>query len=282
MDTPAAEPSDPLADASPSRRRPRLSIRCTLIGIAALAVLFADRFNAARRQRDAVAEIREFGGFVRYDFEVKASDGSITSNAPPWIIKVFGPHLFHNVVELSVTHSSKNSAGGQPASYSPRRLSRWILAFPRLKSLRLGNQCNDDVLEDIGKLQDIEELRIYDPRSDITDQGFAHLKGLKNLRVLVADFKTTTDAMLEIFGGLPRLETLQVPQGRITQAGVDHLRKLPNLRTATFRTTLGTTIFAGPKAPLLPPGGSGVRVFSLAAPVPPKTSPSLQPNPASP
>jgi hypothetical protein len=58
---------------APAKRRPRwfrFSLRMMLVMVAVLCVWLAFTFNAARRQKEAVAAILRAGGTVSYDYQM--------------------------------------------------------------------------------------------------------------------------------------------------------------------------------------------------------------------
>lgn len=247
MDTTAPEQVAPANARIPRWRRMfRLRIGSFLIAIAVIGVLLGGR-HAAHRQREIVAEIERAGGQVRYNFVGSESDLGAQSRIPAWLIRIFGADLFRNVVALRVIPPPTNNLQSPPPGSRPEDLLRWIAAFPRLKSLTLGRQCTDDVLEAIGRLPDLEVLTINGSPAGVTEAGIAHLKGLKNLQILSTSHQGMTDASLEILGGLSRLEILHFQRDRVTHEGIAQLRRLRNLRIAMVRGPT-TLVLAGPKA----------------------------------
>ena len=67
-------------------------------------------------------------------------------------------------------------------------------------------------------------------RVTITDSGLAHLKELRNLKVLLLRGNDIPDAGVEQLKSLPKLEQLELQNTNVTEAGVKALKDaLPNL-----------------------------------------------------
>jgi hypothetical protein len=65
----------------------------------------------------------------------------------------------------------------------------------------------------------------------MSNLGLQHLKGLKKLRMLTLDDTQVGDDGISDLTVLTSLETLIVPPGNMTEAGIDRLRKaLPRCR----------------------------------------------------
>jgi len=94
-----------------------------------------------------------------------------------------------------------------------------------------GGKVTDAELKQLLKgLENLEDLDLY--RTNITDAGLEHVKGLKNLRYLNLHWqKKVTDAGLEHLKGLERLRHLDLRGTKVTDGGVENLqRALPNCK----------------------------------------------------
>ena len=89
----------------------------------------------------------------------------------------------------------------------------------------------DSVLEEIGKLKELEQLHIPG-LAQITNKGFHSLLQLSNLTVLDLTLFNINDKALEkIVEKLTKLMSLNLSSClHITDAGVTHLKKLPQLK----------------------------------------------------
>ena len=111
---------------SGKRQRPRtllrFSLRSLLIVVTVFAIYLGIRTENARRQQNAVAELRQLGSPVAYDFTYEwtadghpkirpGPDGSFNtlpqSNIPQWLIEKLGVDFFHSVVYVRVHAAHK-------------------------------------------------------------------------------------------------------------------------------------------------------------------------------
>src|SRR5690349_20428401 len=94
----------------------RFKLRTLLLAITALGVWMGLYVMPARRQAEAVAEVRKLGGWVLYDFEFDPTvpDTSRKPNAqsrvPRWLLDRAGLDLFHSVVRVNMVYNKP--AGG--------------------------------------------------------------------------------------------------------------------------------------------------------------------------
>ncbi|HWA16780.1 MAG TPA: hypothetical protein VG817_10110 [Gemmatimonadales bacterium] len=73
---------------------------------------------------------------------------------------------------------------------------------------------------------------------DTTDAAMEHLSTLRNLRTYFVSYNLSTDRTPEILSGISSLEEITFDQcAGITDAGVQHLRRLPRLLGRTTATT---------------------------------------------
>lgn len=95
-----------------------------------------------------------------------------------------------------------------------------------------GPKVDDQVLEQCAKLANLEELRLSEDTTAVTDRGIEHLAGLKNLKNLALRGAIgVTDTGLAQLAELPHLEELSLRNlGSVTPRGLDVLAKLPELR----------------------------------------------------
>jgi len=94
-----------------------------------------------------------------------------------------------------------------------------------------GGKVTDAELKQLLKgLENLEDLDLY--RTNITDAGLEHVKGLKHLRYLNLHWqKKVTDAGLEHLKGLESLQHLDLRGTKVTDGGVENLqRALPNCK----------------------------------------------------
>src|SRR6478672_8027951 len=89
----------------------RFNLRTLLLAITALGVWMAWYVSAARRQAEAVAQVRKLGGWVLYDFEFDPTvrgtsrKPSARSRVPPWLVDRAGLDMFHSVVQVNMVYN---------------------------------------------------------------------------------------------------------------------------------------------------------------------------------
>jgi len=224
-----------------ARRWPRYSLRTLLIALTIFGVWLGLRVNSARRQAQAVAQIRQRrGGSVQYDFELtadsRANAKSAKSWVPAWIIARTGPDLFHSVLSVRMDHFDgrpqrlvdNDLEAGEPQDRTRvTALRRHLAALPRLRSLELnvGPEASDECLAAVSELSDLERLYCC----NVTDAGVAHLASLRRLRILVIFDSKLTDKSLRVFGAMSRLENLVATDSHFTDDGLSHLRNLKRM-----------------------------------------------------
>jgi len=74
-------------------------------------------------------------------------------------------------------------------------------------------------------------------RSEISDAGLEHLKGLAHVRDLVLHDTAVTDAGLEHLKGLTHLRSLYLDDTKVTDTGLQHLQGLTDLEILSLRVT---------------------------------------------
>ena len=144
-------------------------------------------------------------------------------------------HLSHldNLEELELIHIGTITDAGIPH----------LLPLRSLRKLDLGSaQLTDEGLASIATMKSLEDLRL--PPFGITDKGLAHVSQMDSLRRLdargytpadVTESGPYTDRGLFYLSRLKNLEELEICSGiGITDAGVECLARLPNLRRLTL------------------------------------------------
>jgi Leucine-rich repeat (LRR) protein len=227
-----------------------ISLRGLLLLILAIALWLGWIVNKARQQRQAVAALQEFGGFVHYDWEFvdgpvkvprgnwiwKPSWGTLTPGrkpwAPDWMRRAVGDEYFQSIVHVSLYVDIKKGLADSTwvnkgtADDALRKLT----TQKQVRTLQIGgNQVTDLNLAYVGQMTGLEELNIS-WGFHLTDKGFLHLSGLRRLRILDIDNSKMTDASLEAIGKLTNLEELRIGGEGFSDRGVGHLKGLTRLR----------------------------------------------------
>jgi internalin A len=235
----------------PARRRLRFTVGALMVVIAVFAVWMARRVSEARAQRDAVAAVQKFGGWVHYDYEfvntpVKVAQGNElwmppwgkltpgrSPRAPIWLRRMFGDEYFREITHVSLfVDIAKGEAYASPLNVGPADLVLEKLAVQSgIKTLQLGGkQATDHGLEHVGRMLGLEELILF-PARQVTDAGVAHLRGLKHLKKILIDQSRMTDEGLRTLAELPELEHLKLYRHGFSDAGLAHLKRATKLKT---------------------------------------------------
>ena len=105
---------------------------------------------------------------------------------------------------------------------------------PRLVSFY--NAGSDQALEHAGRISGLEVLILQN--AGVTDEGLAHLKGLKNLSALeLSGNNRITDRGVAELGGLDSLSELGLWEIQLTDDGLAHLKGLTRLSKLSFSST---------------------------------------------
>jgi hypothetical protein len=234
----------------PKRRWKTMSVRALLLLVLAIGLWLGWVVYQARCQREAVAALKKFGGFVHYDWEfvngpVKVPPGNLiwmpswgkftpTKKpwAPNWMRKALGDEYFQSIAHVSLYVDIKKQFADAtwvnmgPADDALEKLS----TQKSVRTLQIGGQqVTDENLAYVGQMSGLEELSIS-WGFHLKDKGLRQLSGLKRLRVLEVDQSETTDASLEAIGKLTNLEELRLGGQGFSDQGLAHLEGLTHLR----------------------------------------------------
>lgn len=212
----------------------RFKLRTLLLAITALGIWMGWLVSAARRQAEAVADVRKLGGWVLYDFEfdptVRGTSRNPTaqSRVPRWLLDRASLDLFHSVVHVNMVY---NEVGGRlDNELTTDSIKQTLARLPRLRQILLKEtQATDECLAAIGHLSRLERLYCWDAQN-ATDAGVAQLRHLRSLRYVHLSQSKITDESLRVFGQMPQLEGLCLQQNAFTDAGLAHLTKLRRLK----------------------------------------------------
>ena len=158
--------------------------------VATLGVWLSVEAIRARRQRAVVRAIWGSGGYVARLYERPAAEAL----TPGWYRTLFGDDFMDPVVAVRLA----------------------------------GTDVGDDDLIRIGKLKRLQMLDLRDTR--ISDAGLRHLRGLRDLKLLVLTGTKVSDRGLSELENMPQLEVLCLEETKITDAGLQQLGGLANLK----------------------------------------------------
>jgi hypothetical protein len=238
----------------PKARWKTISLRGLLLLILAIALWLGWIVNKARQQREAVAGLQKFGGFVHYDWEfingpVKVPQGNnlwmpswgklnktAKPWAPDWMRRALGDEYFQSIAHVSLYVDIKKGQADAtwvnigPADDALRKLA----TQSSVRTLQIGgDQVTDENLDYVGRLTGLEELSISWGHR-LTDKGFLHLSRLERLRILDVDHSRMTDTSLVAIGQLTNLEELRLGGEGFTDRGLAHLSRLTRLKRLWF------------------------------------------------
>lgn len=213
----------------------RFRLRTLLVLLTLASIWLALHVNAARRQQKAVAAIRDYGGWMRYDYQFPGGefshqdfDPQAGSPIPAWLLEQFGVDMFHDVVQVNLNYSEDSGQREENDNQTDEAIA-WLPSFPRLRVLLLqGNQISDESMTHLAALKSLECLMMWDANG-VSDIGTAHLHGLKHLKYIHLSEAKITDRSLEMFSKMPQLEELSLQFNAFSDAGVSELSSMRNL-----------------------------------------------------
>jgi Leucine Rich repeat len=230
-----------------------ISVRGLLLLILVIGLWLGFVANKAREQREAVAALQEFGGFVHYDWEFKDGPVKVPRGnsiwrpawgkfapmqkpwAPVWMRRTFGDDYFQSIAHVSLYVDIKKGVADSKWVNMGRadNALKKLATQTSVRTLQIGgNQVSDENLAFVGKLTGLEELSIM-WGYPLTDKGIARLSGLKRLRILELDQSKLTDTGLEAIGKLTNLEELRLGGAGFSDRGLEHLKGLTRLKILT-------------------------------------------------
>jgi hypothetical protein len=201
----------------PKARWKTISLRALLLIVLAIALWLGWIVNKAREQREAVAALQKFGGFVHYDWEfvngpVKVPRGNLLWMptwgkftpgakpwAPDWLRRALGDEYFQSIAHVSLYVDIKKGVAS----------AEWVNMGPA----------------------DDEELRVGG--GDFSERGLGYLRGLTRLKLLflLEGSQQISDAGLEFLKNMKELQDLSVYGWHVSDEGIAKLRELKNLKT---------------------------------------------------
>ena len=175
---------------------------------------FAVKMKRAREQKEAVEEIRKWGGEVHYDYEFQRSGNPLQPSGPPgpaWLRNLMGEDLFATVVWVAF------------GPYSSDADLEQLHGLTQLQTSYLGGRhVTDAGMEHLKGLPQLQTLDL--DATDSTDGGVQHLKGLTQLQTLDLSSTQVTDAGLECLRGMSQLQRLRLTATNVTDEGVKRLK----------------------------------------------------------
>lgn len=228
----------------PQCRWPRFGLRAFFIVVAAISILLGSYVVRVREQRVAVAAIRNWGGQVRFSYELsdrERLDRSVlmmraasTQASPPvfadplppgpeWLREILGDDFFSSVVVVE----SKTLERVDLQTLKPLKGIKRLTFF--------GARIVDDDLQHLKHLGNLEILHLS--ATKITDCGIHHLLALPKLKILSLNYTAVADEGVRQLLTAPALEHLEINNTNVTDATLANLRNLPSLKSLGIRHT---------------------------------------------
>lgn len=204
----------------PRRRLPQFSLRALLALVTAFSIWLGTEVNSARRQREAVEQIRSWGGKVEF------SESQPESYWRSWRRSLFGKDAVANVVGVRLPPSKATFQSKAPPG-----------AWPGPPPFTDGPAIDDDGLRIVARLGQLEYLDLS--WTDISDVGLAHLENLTELQSLYLYQTRITSAGISRLRGLKRLESFGASGKSIDDEACKHLAELDHLTNLVLD---GTTV----------------------------------------
>ena len=199
-------------DIQPKRRWYQFGLRTFFLGILVIAIgcgWFALKLQSARKQRTAVATIREWGGDVDYS----------TTPAPAWLMRLLGKDFLCTVTKV---HVDKGVSASDTELAELAQLTDVDCLYANRMSI------TDASLEHFKGMTKLQYL--YLDRACITDAGLKDIARFSLLRELNLSKTQITDTGLKALTRLKQLRYLNIRNTNITPAGVQELKEaLPGL-----------------------------------------------------
>ena len=214
----------------------RFRLRTLLIAFTIVSIWLAFHVTSTRRQKTAVNGIREYGGWVRYDFQYPSGqfspydfDSQAESWVPQWALNRFGIDFFHGITFVSLNYSDDSGEREENENLSDDALQH----LPKLPDLRVlllcDTQATDSSMVHLAALSNLEYLYMWDV-SQVSDKGVLSLAELKELRKIHISNSLITDESMRVFATLPKIETLNLQGNRFSNDALMHISAASSLR----------------------------------------------------
>lgn len=171
-------------------------------------------------ERDAAETIRDLGGWYQLDEE-------------------------GHVVEINMVYNDRTGVRYDNDYVDTDEAMRIAPAFPRLKRLLLRKgQATDDSMACLADLEGLDKFYVWDA-TGLTDACAPHLGHLKNLTSVHVSQGGIGDDTLKVLADLPKLQRMSLQGNAFTDAGLAHLARATQLRSAWIGMSTGTITDAG-------------------------------------
>ena len=197
-----------------------------MVAIGLLAIWMGSFIQKVKLQREAVAAIYRAGGSVRYDAVYDIGNGPQRRVlAPRWLTDSLGIDFFSTVDMVSYHKTGADE------------LAVYLTNLPKLKTIDFSKSDLSD--SGLSHLRGLDPQRLILFETKVTDAGITHIRGMNTLNMLDLDNTSVGDAGMAELATLPRLEFLTVSETNVGDLGVQSIVKLPAL---VFVNLAGTRV----------------------------------------
>jgi hypothetical protein len=230
-----------------------------LLLVTVMCVWLGVKVNQARRQKEAVAALKELGAGIRYAHQQSEDNPRVylvdqELDVPRWLRDLTGDDFFQSVelVEFlrpvsddDLVHLSalpeieslsflylSSHAGGNVTDAGMAHLPRPDrLVHFHASDMRIG----DEFLKRLGGAARLEDLSL--DNTNVTHRGLATLDGLTSLEFLSIADRDLGDAALEALPPLPALKRMALTGWSVTDAGLAQLARQKSLSMLMLSNT---------------------------------------------
>ncbi len=226
-----------------------------LVAVAICAVWLASIANRAHRQRALVHRVRQLGGMVAYDYQIKRGKGGrylydpvAISPSAGWLVDVVGVDYFNSIVLVSLR--------GSQVTDGDMILIGDVPTVENVDLTRTG--ITSDGLRHLNRLTNLQLLGLWHTRVD--DRGLEYLACHRHMQSLVLDDTDVTDQGLAFLEGMTELqEWLGLSNTAVSDEGLKHLENFKHLRQLNLQGTRVTAAGAKRLKTALPETSIGTR-----------------------
>lgn len=207
------------------RRLFQISLR-TLLGLITVAAIGLGYItHRAREQRAAVARIKELGGRVHYDYQLKDNFAAQEPPGWPWLRRLVGDEYFQDVARVMLDKT--------PVSDSDLRV---ICKLRNPIVLHLGNTDISD--EGLVYFEGLSKLSCLDLReTKITSAGLGRLKPLPSVGSVILSDTSVGDDGIKALARWTSLSIINLDGTAVTSEGMEHLTERKSIRSLWLRRT---------------------------------------------
>jgi hypothetical protein len=228
--------------------RPRISLRALLVAVAVFAAFFANlamQWRSAKRQEAAVAALAPLGGAWGFDYRLKnyGPDSGSTKQAtwvPKWLSELLGQHFFESVRAVSFG----NPQGDPNRPKTPDEALEILQEFPGLREFGLlRSEVTDRALDQLKHCPQIHYMDLW-ANKNITPEAMKYVKKLRRLHTFYSMGTHNSEAGIAHLKELPQLRELLIGDEReestITNSALKHIGEMKSLQLLSIQSATVT------------------------------------------